>query len=168
MLAFRWFGTFEGSVFNDVNQNGFRDAGETGIMEQNVNLRFRDGYDVPDHADGSTGEYELGEVFPFFNWLVAEVDFARFKATGMTTAIDYGGQITSQAWPANGNKTLQPQNPADPFNINSTTDYRTETGPVLLEAMQLFLGQTNLIDWGKANLLARRERRHLRHRLTIP
>ena len=28
---------------------------------------------------------------------------------------------------------------------------RTETGPVLPEAMHLFLNQTNLIDWGKSN-----------------
>ncbi|MBI5632253.1 MAG: hypothetical protein HZA15_02095 [Nitrospirae bacterium] len=152
VLTFRWFGSLEGSVFYDVNQNGFRDAGEAGIMGQNINLRFRDGSMYQTTPTDVTGEYELPEVFPFFNWLVAEVDFARFKATGMTTAIDYGGQITSSAWPANGNKTLQPQRPfaLDPFNINSTTGYRTETGPVLLEAIQLFLGQTNLIDWGKA------------------
>ncbi|MBI5075236.1 MAG: putative Ig domain-containing protein [Nitrospirae bacterium] len=149
VLAYRWFGTLEGSVFHDVNENGFRDAGETGIASQNINLRFRDGSMYQTTPTDVNGEYELAEVFPFFNWLVAEVDFARFKATGMTTAIDYGGQITSSAWPANGNKALQPQNPSDPFNIYQTTDYRTETGPVLLEAIQLFLGQTNLIDFGK-------------------
>ena len=33
------------------------------------------------------------EVFPFFNWLVAEVDFARFKATGATIIVDAGGQV---------------------------------------------------------------------------
>ncbi len=33
------------------------------------------------------------EVFPFFNWLVAEVDFTRFKATGVTIAVDGGGAI---------------------------------------------------------------------------
>jgi hypothetical protein len=150
VLAFRWFGTLEGSVFYDTNQNGVRDAGETGIASQNINLRFRDGTIYQTTPTDANGDYELGEVFPFFNWLVAEVDFARFKATGMTTAIDYGGQITSSAWPANGNKVLQPQDPADPANLYGTTGYRTETGPVLLEAMQLFLGQTNLIDFGKA------------------
>jgi len=151
VLAFRWFGTLEGSVFYDANQNGIRDAGETGISQQNVNLRYRNGSIYQTTPTDVNGEYELAEVFPFFNWLVAEVDFARFKATGMTTAIDYGGQITSQTWPAYGNKALQPQDPADPANIYGTAGYRTETGPVLLEAMQLFLGQTNLIDFGKAN-----------------
>ena len=142
VLAFRWFGTLEGSVFFDANQNGIRDAGEQGVMEQNVNIRFRDGSIYQFQPTDINGEYELGEVFPFFKWLVPEVDFARYKATGMTTAVDYGGQITDPNWPANGNKVLQPQ--ADGLG------YRTETGPVLTQAMHLFLGQTNLIDWGKA------------------
>ncbi len=151
VLAFRWFGSLEGSVFFDANQNGIRDAGEVGVENQNINIRFRDGSIYQASPTDPSGKYEFGEVFPFFNWLVTEVDFARFKATGMTTAIDYGGQITSQAWPANGNKALQPQRPfsEDPANPNSTVDFRTETGPVLLQAMHLFLGQTNLIDWGK-------------------
>ena len=90
-------------------------------------------------------------MFPFFKWLVVEVDFARFKAVSMTTAVDYGGVIgdlLAPVWPSNGNKSLQPQ-PMDEFNEGSTTDYRTETGPVLTQAMHLLLNQTNLIDWGK-------------------
>jgi len=149
VLSFRWFGTLEGSVFHDGNQNGIRDGGETGISQQNINLRFRNGSMYQTTPTDLNGEYELAEVFPFFNWLVAEVDFARFKATGMTAAVDYGGEITSQEWPANGNKALQPQDPADPFNVYQTLGYRTETGPVLVQPTQLFLGQTNLIDWGK-------------------
>ncbi|MGE5894164.1 MAG: SdrD B-like domain-containing protein, partial [bacterium] len=150
VLAFRWFGTLEGTVFYDANQNGIRDTGETGIMGQNINIRFRDGSIYQFQPTDISGEYEFAEVFPFFKWLITEVDFARFKATGTTTAVDYGGQITDFNWPANGNKVLQPQNPLDPFNVNGTIGYRTETGPVLLQAMHLFLGQTNLIDWGKA------------------
>jgi len=149
VLSFRWFGTLEGSVFFDTNKNGIQDTGETGLANQNVNIRFRDGSIYQFSPTDLSGEYGFAEVFPFFNWLVTEVDFARFKPTGMTAAIDYGGQITSQAWPANGNKVLQPQNPADPANPNGTINYRTETGPVLTQAMHLFLGQTNLIDWGK-------------------
>lgn len=151
VLAFRWFGSLEGSVFFEsaATQNGYRDAGEAGIPNQAVNLRFRDGSIYQATATDLTGKYQFEEVFPFFNWLVTEVDFARFKATGMTTAIDYGGQITSQAWPANGNKVLQPQAEINPVTGNNLT--RNETGPVLTQAMQLFLGQTNLIDWGKSN-----------------
>ena len=149
VLAFRWFGALEGSIFFDDNENGIRDAGENGIPNQNINLRFRDGTIYQATPTDSTGEYGLGEVFPFFKWLVTEVDFARFKATGMTAAIDYGGAVGPDIWPTNGNKALQPQDPNDPANPNGTLAYRTETGPVLTQAMHLFLGQTNLIDWGK-------------------
>ena len=41
---------------------------------------------------------------------------------------------------------------------------RTETGPVLLEGIQGFLGQTNVIECGKKAYAVGRERRHHRHR----
>ena len=63
--------------------------------DQAVNLRFRDGSIYQATGTGADGSYSFSEVFPFFKWLVPEVDFARFKATGMTTAIDYGGEITN-------------------------------------------------------------------------
>ena len=76
VLAFRWFGTLEGTVFFDTNQNGIRDAGEAGVPDQNINLRFRDGTIYQATPTDPSGEYEFAEVFPFFNWLVTEVDFA--------------------------------------------------------------------------------------------
>ncbi len=156
VLSFRWFGKLEGSVFYDTNQNGFRDAGEKGIGNQAVNLRFRNGTlyqaTVSDHA----GDYAFEEVFPFFKWLVAEVDFARYKATGMTAVVDWGGQIPDHdGWdmPSFGKLNPQPQvdENGDPI-INPNTGNnlsRTETGEVLTQAMHLFLAQTNIIDWGK-------------------
>ena len=151
LLSFRWFGTLEGKVFNDADQDGFPDSGEIGFPDQVVNLRFRDGTIYQATSTGSDGSYEFAQVFPFFKWLIAEVDFARFKSTGATIAVDNGGLITSASWPANGNKVLQPQRPfsQDPFNENSDAFWRTETGPVLLEALMSLLNQTNLIDWGK-------------------
>jgi large repetitive protein len=151
VLTFRWFGTLQNYVFFDADEDGFRDPGEPGIPEQNVNLRFRDGTIYQAFPTDIDGFVPFDEVFPFFKWLVVEVDYARFKATGMTTAIDDGGLIPGPAWPADGNKNPQPQDPADPFNENATLDYRTETGPVLTQAMHLFLGQTNLIEWGKTS-----------------
>ena len=149
LLSFRWFGTLEGTVFYDANENGLQDGGELGIMDQAINLRFRDGSIYQANATGADGTYAFTEVFPFFKWLVTEVDFARFKATGMTTAIDNGGLITSDLWPANGNKSLQPQVSDPELNVHDTVDYRTELGPVLTSGMHLFLNQTNLIDFGK-------------------
>ena len=69
-------------MFEDKDQNGFRDAGEIGIPEQAINLRFRDGSIYQSLPTDGEGYVPFDEVFPFFNWLVAEVDFTRFKATG--------------------------------------------------------------------------------------
>jgi hypothetical protein len=112
------------------------------MRDQNVNLRFRDGSIYQAFPTDTTGFVPFDEVFPFFSWLVAEVDFARFKTTGVTVTVDAGGPV------APGEK-LTPQIQADGV---STT--RTETGPaVLLEAFQSFLGTTNQFEWGKTNYL---------------
>lgn len=150
ILGFRWFGTLEGTVFYDSNENGFRDSGEVGIPEQTVNIRFRDGSLYQTTITDVNGEYGFPEVFPFFKWLVVEVDFARFKATGMTTAVDYGGEIPpANGWivPSFDKLNPQPQATINPNTGNNLS--RTETGQVLTQAMHLFLNQTNVIDWGK-------------------
>ena len=41
--------------------------------------------------------------------------------------------------------------PAKPQSDNGNQPYRVETGPVLTQAYQGFLGQTNVIQWGKKN-----------------
>lgn len=194
VLSYRWFGTLEGSVFYDANQNGFRDVDpvtkqpiEEGIPQQTVNLRWRDGTVYMSTLTDAVGDYAMSEVFPFFKWLVAEVDFLRFKATGLTTVVDAGGGIDHDAnpatppvipeddgWamPSEGVRNPQPQYEVFPpgstnpggNDISGMIDYskpilsaagnnlsRTETGPVLLEAIHLFLNQNNRIDWGKVN-----------------
>ena len=78
-------------MFNDLNENGQRDPGEAGIPDQVINLRYRDGSIYSSSTTDTTGYLPFDEVFPFFSWLVAEVDFARFKATGVTIAVDAGG-----------------------------------------------------------------------------
>jgi len=169
VLSYRWFGTVEGSVFYDTNENGFRDPDEVGISSQAVNLRFRDGTVYMGTTTDAAGNYAMTEVFPFFKWLVAEVDFARFKATGMTAVIDEGGFVPPHnGWemPSDNVRTPQPQyetdlltgivltnglgQPIAAVNPNTSNNLsRSETGPVLTQAMHLFLGQNNRIDWGK-------------------
>ena len=112
----------------------------------------------------------MTEVFPFFKWLIAEVDFARFKPTGMTAVVDEGGAIPpDNGWtmPSEGVRNPQPQYRArtcwtgtqthrsrsstrTPGNNLSRTEHRP-AAPLLLEAMHLFLNQNNRIDWGKIN-----------------
>ncbi len=165
VLSYRWFGTLEGTVFYDADQDGFRDPVESGIPLQNINLRFRDGRVYMATATDLAGDYGFAEVFPFFKWLVTEVDFARLKATGMTAVVDEGGSIPPDngwAMPSEGVR-----NPQRQYNVNAdgvaivsspiinpntgNNLSRTEVGPVLTEAMHLFLNQNNRIDWGKAN-----------------
>ena len=145
--VFRWFGKWEGKICYDQNGNGFCEDTEPGIPGQAVNLRFRDGSIYQSSATDDTGQYELTEIFPFFNWMTTEVDFTRFKATGATVVVDGGGPVPEdQGWtmPSRNKLNPQQQSAADGGGL-----YRSETGPVLVQGMQTFLGSTNLIDWGK-------------------
>lgn len=145
--VFRWFAKWEGRVCYDRNENGFCEDDEPGVPQQAINLRWRDGSIYQATATDDAGNYELGEIFPFFNWLVTEVDFARFRATGATVVVDAGGPVPADAgWAMPSRNKLNPQ----PQPENGNAPYRTEIGPVLLQGMQAFLGTTNLIDWGKA------------------
>ncbi|MBI1912578.1 MAG: hypothetical protein HYS21_11335 [Deltaproteobacteria bacterium] len=165
--VFQWFSRLESIVFYDHNQNGFRDCvtatcdnpqlDDIGIPDVPVNIRFRDGTMYQSLATDTKGFVPFDEVFPFFSWLIAEVDFARLKATGATVIVDAGGPISpDQGWthPSRDKLTPQPQKDANgnpiinPNTNNNLT--RTEIGPVLLEAFQGFLGQTNIIEWGKS------------------
>ncbi|TKJ34776.1 MAG: hypothetical protein CEE38_16585 [Planctomycetes bacterium B3_Pla] len=156
ILVYRWFGTLEGAVFLDEDEDGFRDPGEQGMSFQNINMRFRDGTIYQAQSTDLAGEYVFEEIFPFFKWLVVEVDFARFKATGMTAVVDGGGEVQpDNGWVMPSHDKLNPQPQIDAngvaiVNPNTGNNLsRTETGPVLTEAMHLFLGQSNVIDWGK-------------------
>lgn len=174
--VFDWFGHYVARVFFDADKDGFRDPTEVGMPDQAVNLRFRDGSIYQATATDPSGYAEFPEVFPFFNWLVAEIDFARFKATGATVVVDAGGEVPADAgWamPSLGRLNPQPQYctqvdvdegvpECDPAQggtgvgtqrINPNTGNnlsKTETGPVLVEGIATFLGQTNVTEWGKA------------------
>ncbi|MGK2906914.1 MAG: choice-of-anchor Q domain-containing protein [Desulfuromonadales bacterium] len=173
VLTFYWFGDFSGKVFFDADSDGFPDAGEPGIPEQNVNIRFRDGTIYQAQPTDVNGEMDLAAVFPFFKWLVPEVDFVNYKATGMTAVTDFGGEVLPDngwTWPSGDKLTPQPQcvgttgqvpndgvstieGSCDPLVTNQSGNNlsRTETGPVLTQAMHLFLNQFNEIYWGKNN-----------------
>jgi len=147
--VFNWFHRHTSRVFYDANENGFwdrDDAAEYAIPEQAVVIRFRDGSIYKESGTDATGTVEFKELFPFFNWMAAEVDFARYKATGATVVVDDGGAVLPHdGWTNPSWDTLSPQAQAD----NGGLPYRTETGPVLVEGFQGFLGQTNVIEWGK-------------------
>ncbi|HZQ22691.1 MAG TPA: PKD domain-containing protein, partial [Terriglobales bacterium] len=141
--VFNWFGRLEESVFLDLNENGKRDPGEQPIPQQALNLRFRDASIYQSQTTDSKGFTAFNEVFPFFNWLIAEVDYTRFKATGATITVDAGGDVTGVPPPYTG--ILKPQ--VQPDGSTTHTDLG---GNVLLQGFQVFQGQTNVIEWGKA------------------
>lgn len=149
--VFNWFHRHTSRVFYDTNENGFWDAGETPMPGQAINIRFRDGSIYQSSVTDAKGEAKFKEVFPFFNWMIAEVDFARYKATGATIVVDNGGAIPADnGWTTPSWNVLNPQ--LQSLSVGAPFEgapYRTETGPILVEAFQGFLGTTNVIDWGK-------------------
>ena len=96
-----------------------------------MNLRFRDGSIYQSIATDPQGVAEFNEVFPFFNWLVAEVDFARFKATGATVVVDNGGPVPPHnGWtmPSWNQLNPQPQFDTDPVTGAATHDAADRAG----------------------------------------
>lgn len=181
--VFQWFTRTHHHVFSDDGcagtpqynplraGNGFRESCEKGIPGQNINIRWRDGTVYQAAPTDSTGFVPFDETFPFFAWQVAEVDFTRFKPTGVTVTVDDGGPIPfGSPWSFDDQLNPQPQfctpadvaNPEDvacfgkapgtpasnPYSGNSLA--RTYQGPVLLRAFQGFLGQLSVFQWGKA------------------
>jgi large repetitive protein len=141
--VFNWFTGLWNHVFYDENENGKRDPGEIAIPEQNINLRWRDGTIYQAMPTDTEGWSPFDEVFPFFSWLVAEVDYLRLKATGATIVVDAGG-------PIDGSQDLSYDGQLNPqWQPDEGEYFRTETGPVLTQAFQGFLGQTSVIEWGK-------------------
>ncbi len=134
--VFLWFGRLEHNVFLDTNENGIRDPGEAPLPEQAVSLRWRDGTVFQSFPTDTEGFVPFDEVFPFGAWQVAEVDYTRYKATGVTVTVDGGGDVSGGPYPG----LLNPQEGSP----------RTETGPVLTQAFQQFNAQTSIFDWGKA------------------
>jgi hypothetical protein len=144
--VFNWFTGLHQYVFNDENENGIwePELGESGLSDVPTNIRFRDGTVYQSFPTDMEGLAPFDEVFPFFNWLVAEVDYTRYKATGATVVVDAGGPIDgNDPWTFGG--ILNPQAQPD----NGGLPYRVETGPVLTQGFQGFLGQTSVIQWGK-------------------
>lgn len=177
ILVLRWFGSLEGSVFWDDGggdpakaNNGFEDPGEHAIADWVLNLRFRDGTMYQSTITNIFGEYSFSEVFPFFKWLVAEVDYARYRPTGYTAVVDAGGpfgpdngwaypsldklnpqpQTDPASWPVGTTPALTPiNNPNTGNNLSRTYAASSLTDLPLLQATQIYLNQFNVLDWGK-------------------
>ncbi len=97
--VFQWFARLENHVFLDENRDGIKDANEGPLAEQAVNIRWRDGTMYQSFPTDLDGFVPFDQVFPFFAWLVAEVDYARYDATGLTVrstlAVTSAARVTS-------------------------------------------------------------------------
>lgn len=119
-----WFGIQEHNVLTS----------DIGIPEQNVNLRFRDGTVYQAFPTDTSGFVPFQGIFPFFHWQVAEVDFARFKATGLRVTNDLGGAVSFD--PDFGEGKRNPETFVD-------------EGTVLTQAFQIFAGSNQKFEWLK-------------------
>ncbi|MEO8679032.1 MAG: choice-of-anchor D domain-containing protein [Vicinamibacterales bacterium] len=167
--VFAWFANLYSYVYEDnggdagpdsiLARNGHRDPGEPGMADQALNIRFRDGSIYQSLSTSDSGFKAFNEVFPFFAWLVAEVDYARFHSTGVTVVVDAGGTASAtNDWQTQAGlpaglippNVLNPQPQAE----NGGAPFRDESGAetpfLLLEGFQAFLGQSNVMLWGKA------------------
>ena len=170
--VFNWFSRVNGGVFSDADQDGFWDANESGIgpESQDISLRWRDGSVYQNFPTDGDGLAPFDEKFPFFHWLVAEVSFANKKATGATFVVDAGGPVDTTAtdFPSFGELVPQAQC-SDPSQYDPATNQcpgfelinpntgdnfsRTETGPVLTQGIQGFLGQVSVLQFGKTDYI---------------
>jgi hypothetical protein len=87
-----WFNEVRGSVFLDVNGNGKRDPGETGVPRFPVAVKERDNTLMDQGTNTATtdnnGNYDIKQAYPMAKWLVLEAFNTRYKTTGITYQAD--------------------------------------------------------------------------------
>jgi len=87
-----WFTWVEGYVFNDLNSNGKRDAGEPGISDYLVVLKDRDNTEIDRMTIAVTtdhdGHYFFDRAYPMGSWMILEAYNDRFYTTGVTYQVE--------------------------------------------------------------------------------
>ncbi len=142
-----WFTQYDQNIFMDLNGNGKMDPGEPGISNVPLSVRFRNGAPSMTTLTDSNGNGLLVEMFPLFNWYVAEADTTRFKQTGVHVYVDGGGKVDT----AGPGARLWSSNYAYP--LDGTTE-RTELPGSQTYGLQSFISQRNRVEWGRAPYLA--------------
>ncbi|MCU1282427.1 MAG: multicopper oxidase type 3, partial [bacterium] len=137
-----WFTQYDQNIFLDKNQNGIYEDGEPGISNVPLTVRYRNGAPSNVTLSDSSGNGILVELFPLFNWYVAEADTTRYKQTGVHIVVDAGGQPDTSG-KGKGIWTSKYANAAD-----GSTD-RVEKPGALSYGLQGFISQRNRVDWGR-------------------
>ena len=80
-------------TFFDQNGDGVSQDNEPGLTLVPTNIRYRDGSYSNFNSTDLNGFAGFNEVFPIFNWYVAETDSTRYKNTGTHVVDDAGGPV---------------------------------------------------------------------------
>jgi len=87
-----WFTVVDGYVFNDLNLNGVKDAGEPGLSNYTVVLRDRDNSEIDRMSiavtTDETGYYIFEKAYPMNSWMVLEAYNDRYYTTGVTYQVE--------------------------------------------------------------------------------
>ncbi len=87
-----WFTKVEGYVFNDLNSNGKRDAGEPGISDYLVVLKDRENSEIDRMSISAVtdvdGYYVFEKAYPMGSWMILESYSDRYYTTGITYQVE--------------------------------------------------------------------------------
>jgi hypothetical protein len=89
----QWRTNLYGRVFLDQNGDGVSQESEPGLPLVPYNIRYRDGSYAGFNNTDLAGYAGFNEVFPFLNWLVVDIDSARYKLSGVHVVYDAGGPV---------------------------------------------------------------------------
>ena len=89
----QWRTNLYGRVFLDQNGDGVSQDSEPGLPLVPYNIRYRDGSYTGFNNTDMSGYAGFNEVFPFLNWLVVDIDSARYKLSGVHVVYDTGGPV---------------------------------------------------------------------------
>ncbi len=135
-----WFTQYDQNIYQDLNKNGIYDADEPGISNEVLTVRYRNGAPSNATLSDSAGNGILVELFPLFNWYVAEADTSRFKQTGVHIWVDGGGKPDTSGI---GQFLWTSTYPTGESSV------RVETPGALSYGVQSFISQRNRVDWGR-------------------
>ena len=134
-----WFTQFDQFIYQDDGSHTYS-ANTPGVSNVQVSVRFRNGAPSNRPISDNTGNASIRELFPLFNWYVAEADTTRFKQTAVRVIVDGGGKPDVSGMGAN----LWTSKYAD-----GQFSTRTEVPGALTYGLQGFISQRSRIEWGR-------------------
>ncbi len=148
IMEFSWFTRVETNTFLDLDGTHKPSANNPGIGQVPFFIRFRDGSISNVLKTDSDGTATFNELFPLFNWYVAESDTTRYKGSGVHVVVDGGGAPDATGPFAGVLDSKYPPYDANGHGTGPLTE-RIDPGTVLQEGVQGFISQTEILDWGK-------------------